>query len=454
MSRSDNRVEIFGIVDCNNFYVSCERVFRPDLEGKPVVVLSNNDGCIISRSSEAKAAGIKMGAPYWGVKSLLKKHQVTVFSSNYPLYGDLSARIMNVLSQHCDDLDEYSIDEAFVSFFVAPEEFSSLQDRSKCIREIIFQQIGIPVSIGLAKTKTLAKAANYLSKRVYRKDVLSLIDDAVLDRELSRVPISEVWGVGRAIARQLSARGVSTAADVHKLPLSWVKQKYGVTGLRTVRELRNISCIELDKQQTRKSVMVSRSFRKDIFDLTELCEAIAVYATRVGEKLRRANVQARYISVFVRSNPHKPKSGQAREKASRAISLPLPISNTADLIQVCTKLMKQLYKPKINYKKAGIIAHDLSPINQVQGNLFCEQPQSERFDKLQQAIDSINASVGSHVLQYASCGKDHTWSRKAQWESPHYTTKWDSILHIGSQIKQTHTKPKNAPTQAATARGL
>ncbi len=452
MSHSDKLVTIWGIVDCNNFYVSCERVFRPDLDGKPVVVLSNNDGCIISRSSEAKALGIKMGAPYWEVKPLLQKHRVTVFSSNYPLYGDLSARIMDVLSEHCYDVDVYSIDEAFLSFLVTQQELIELKDRCLALRKLIYRQTGVPVSIGLARTKTLAKAANFLAKKIYHKEVYSLLNQERLTAELSRVPISEIWGVGRAIAKQLSIRGIATAADIDRLPLGWIRQKYGVTGLRTAQELRDISCIELDNHPPRKSVMVSRSFRKDVYDLTELCEAISVYATRVGEKLRRAKLQARYISVFLRSNPHRIKSGQKRTKQSCARSLSLPTANTADLIQICTKLIKQLYKPGVNYKKAGILVHDLSPLSQTQGNLFCELEQPDRLSKLQQAIDQINHSAGYNAVQYASCGSNHTWSRKAQWESPHYTTSWDNILRINSSTCVRQAKSKRS--QAATKRGL
>jgi DNA polymerase V len=321
---------LFGLVDCNNFYVSCERLFQPMLHGKPVVVLSNNDGCVIARSDEAKALGIPMGLPAFKLADLVKKHCLEVYSSNYTLYGDLSARVMTTLTQWTPEVEVYSIDEAFLKFSPLPSD--ALMAYGQSMRATIQQWTGIPVSIGIASTKTLAKLANRLAKRSPEaKGVIALTSPAEIEAVLACTPIEDIWGIGRGYARRLHAHEIRTALQLRDVHDRWVRQELGIVGLRLVWELRGISCLPLALcPPPKQSVMVSRSFGRPITTRTEMREAVATYMTRAAEKLRRHQVAAGVLTVFLMTNRFTDESQYAN-----GVTMPLPIAtqDTAELIR-------------------------------------------------------------------------------------------------------------------------
>ena len=429
----------FALVDCNNFYASCERAFVPQLRKLPIVVLSNNDGCIISRSNEAKGLGIKMGVPFWEIKQLIHEHKVQVFSSNYPLYGDMSARVMDVLHQHCADVEVYSIDEAFLRLHpyqrledsIAQKRFHLLEWGSD-LKHTVEQGTGIPVCIGIAKTKTLAKLANHVAKKKTREGTFFLNEK---DEILHELPIGEVWGIGSAYRRRLNARGVNTVAQLQKVSETWMRQEFGVVGLRLLKELKGTPCYDLEPPITaRKNVIVSRSFRKDIYDLALIQEALAVYATRLGEKLRKYQQATDVVTVFLIANPHKNRRLDKRTYFGKTIHLPIATSNTNDLILWAKRIASYLYEQGTNYKKAGICAERLRPVSQVQTSLFTNTQQHLRQQNVMKALDGINKKLGHNAVYMAACGqpKKRTWARKAEWQSPRYTTKWADILRVKS----------------------
>ena len=421
-------MKYFALVDCNNFYASCERIFRPDLAKKPIVVLSNNDGCIIARSNEAKALDIDMGLPYWKIKDVIKQHDVKVFSSNYPLYGDISERMTNFLNQHCSDIEVYSIDESFLVFSFYQQTEASLIQHCQKLKQDIYKSIGVPVSIGIGLTKTLCKLANHIAKK-YTDDGVYFLhpNDAILEK----IGIGKIWGVGSAYKRRLGKINITTVAQLSKVQESWMKSEFGVVGLRMIKELNGYSCIALDPPiSSRKNIMVSRSFRRDVYELDELKEAISVYATRLGEKLRRYHQAAEVLTIYLSANSFKNKRKDGRVHFSRTIALPIATSNTNDLIMWSCKVIESLYEKNTNYKKAGILASNLKPANQIQMHLFKSTNQHLKNNKLMKAMDSINKSNGNNTVYFASCNQQQSWSRKAEWESPKYTTRWEDLLTI------------------------
>ena len=295
---------LYALMDCNNFYASCERAFQPQLVGKPIVVLSNNDGCVIARSNEAKALKIEMGVPFWEIKKLVKEHKIHVFSSNYPLYGDMSERIMNIAKDHCGDVEIYSIDESFLKFEVSEK---AVENTCKILRAKVLQGTGVPVSIGIAPTKTLAKIANHIAKkRLNTEGVFMMKNASEIDISLADFEVGKVWGIGRAYQKTLANYGILTAFDLKNASQTWIKQKFGVVMLRTVKELNGIPCLALEPPvESRQNVMVSRSFRKDVYAISELTEALSVYATRLGEKLRQYKQTTAQLTIFLWTNPHK-----------------------------------------------------------------------------------------------------------------------------------------------------
>ena len=420
----------YALADCNNFYASCERAFNPKLAGRAIVVLSNNDGCVIARSNEAKALNIEMGTPYWKIKPLIRKHHVFVYSSNYQLYGDLSARVMDILQANCADVEVYSIDESFLKLCPFKDDVDTLLKNSLDLREKILRGVGLPISIGIAKTKTLAKLANHLAKKRTTNGVYFLTPNAAV---LSELPISKVWGIARAYQRRLGKINVKTVADLIQVSEGWMQKEFGVVGLRLLKELKGIPCYDLDTPITaRKTIMVSRSFRKDVYSLQELTEAIAVYATRLGEKLRRYHQVTARITVFLMANPFKKIKTSGRTYATRTVELSLATSCTNELISQAIQIVKALFEKNVNYKKAGILATHLRPANQIQGNLFVSDQKMKRNKALMQTIDQLNARMGRQTLFFGSCGihKQQTWTRKAQWCSPKYTTRWEDILKV------------------------
>lgn len=419
---------LFALADCNNFYASCERVFNPRLHNRPIVVLSNNDGCVVARSNEAKALGIPMGIPLFKIRDLVKKHRVEVYSSNYALYGDMSRRVMNILQQHCADVEIYSIDEAFLKLDFHGFDEGKCFDFSRDLRAKILQWTGLPVSIGIAPTKTLAKLANHIAKKQTDEGVFVLPPEHPC---LEKIGIEEVWGVGSAYKSRLNAVGVETVAQLAKVNEYWMKKEFGIVGLRMLKELKGFPCLDLEPPaERRESTMVSRSFKSDIYELEELCEAIAIYATRLGEKLRRFDQQANVLTVFLWANRFKNKRPDGRTCFSRTIELPLSTSNTHELIAYSLGVARAIYQKGTNYKKAGILASGLSPQSVLQTNLFVPQAPALKSAKLMKAMDEINRQMGRNTVYFAACGKAPNFKRRADRRSKRFTTRWEEILVI------------------------
>jgi DNA polymerase V len=417
---------LFALIDCNNFYVSCERLFQPMLHGKPVVVLSNNDGCVIARSDEAKALGIPMGLPAFKLADLVKEHSIEVFSSNYTLYGDLSARVMTTLTQWTPDVEIYSIDEAFLQ--LSPLSLDALTAYGQTIRATIHQWTGIPVSIGIGPTKTLAKLANRRAKRSPEaQGVIALTAPGEIEAILSQTPIEDIWGIGPGYTRRLHAHEIRTALQLRDVNDRWVRQELGIVGLRLVWELRGISCLPLERcPPPKQSVMVSRSFGRPITTLIDMREAVATYMTRAAEKLRRHHVAAGVLTVFLMTNRFTDEP-----QYSNSVTLPLPVAtqDTADLIQYALQGIEQLFREGYRYQKAGVILTALVPAHQVQTHLF-DQQDRERSKRLMAAIDTINREWGSGTIRYAAVGLRPAWMMRCARRSPRYTTRWEELAVV------------------------
>lgn len=414
---------IFALVDCNNFYASCERVFNPKLEGKPIVVLSNNDGCVVARSNEAKALGIAMGVPEFQIRPLLRAHQVQVFSSNYTLYGDMSQRVMETLEQFCPDLEVYSIDEAFLSL----SEFTSrnFTEYGRTIRTTVKRWTGLPVSVGIAETKTLAKIANRVAKRTPDTNgVFDLLACPDRDALLGRVPVEEVWGIGRNHARLLNQHGIMTAFQLREVEDQWIRKHLGIVGLRLVMELRGVSCLDLEEcPAPKQSLTCSRAFGQLISTLADMEEAVSSYASRVAEKLRRERLAAIVLTVCLTTNEFK-----EGPQYSNALTMKLPVAtdSTADLIRFALQGIRTIYRDGYHYKKAGVMLTSLVPASEIQADLFDSQDRG-KSKRLMSALDAVNNRWGADTLHYASSGISKAWKTQFQHRSPAYTTDWGAL---------------------------
>jgi len=418
----------FALVDCNNFYASCERLFQPALARTPIVVLSNNDGCVVARSNEAKALGIPMGIPLFKIRSLIRSGKVKVFSSNYTLYGDLSRRVMEVLSRHCAEVEIYSIDEAFLRLNFFGQTDASLTDWATEVRTRVGRGVGIPVSVGMAPTKTLAKLANHLAKKRTVTGVATLNPG---DPVMAELPVDEVWGVGRAYHERLTRVGITTAAQLAAADLAWIRRSFGVVGVRLVRELRGEVCLELEPPLNgRKNTMVSRSFPKDISDPAELERRLALYATRLGEKLRQYDQAARMLSVFLWVNRFRNPRPDGRLCFTRAIELPVATNHTNELIHHAKLIGRSLAEAGTPYKKAGIMAGELVPAATRQGSLFTNRAADLRNDEIMRVMDAINAADGRGTVSFASCGTSTAIPLRREFRSSDYTTCWKGILGV------------------------
>ncbi|MGD0819199.1 MAG: Y-family DNA polymerase [Desulfomonilia bacterium] len=412
--------QIFALVDCNNFYASCERVFNPSIDGKPVVVLSNNDGCIIARSNEAKALGIKMGEPLHQCQTLIAKNKVHVFSSNFPLYGDLSARVMGTLATFTPEMEVYSIDEAFLDLTGIPE---NLTEYGRIIRKTVKRWVGIPVSIGIAPTKTLAKAAAKLVKK--RSEYQGVFDITDHIETLADIDVGDVWGVGWQYTKLLRRHGILTALDLRNAPASWVRKHMTVVGLRIVMELRGTSCIPLDEgEQPKKSIMCSRSFGRKVYTLNELKEAVSAYTSRVSEKLREQNSAASIIQVMLIEFPFN--DGHPRTHFC-STTIPVATSYTPDLIRYAKALLERVYRKGPAYRKAGVMLSGICQRGQVQMNLFHTSREGEQELKLMQTVDEVNRRWGRGTLIHASSGFARPWWMRQTRRSPQFTTSWTDI---------------------------
>ena len=417
---------VFALIDCNNFYASCERLFRPELEGKPVVVLSNNDGCIIARSNEAKTLGIPMGAPYFKNKSLIEKNGVEVFSSNYALYGDLSQRVMAILQQEEPEVEIYSIDEAFIRLPQMRE--TNLTVLARSLRTKVKKCVGIPVSIGIGPTKTLAKVANRIAKKKPGLNgVFDLTSHTDMDSLLGRVEVGDIWGIGRRNTEKLHRQGIATALDLKNSNDEWIRKHLSVVGLRTVMELRGTPCIPLDHEPVpRKSVVCSRSFRKPVFSLADLGEAISSYVSVAAEKLRNEELTAGNLHVFVRTNRHRKNLPQY--SANLMIPLQQPTSSTPLLIKAALQGLKKIHKKDFAYQKAGVMLTELTSSGMIQQDLFL--PQTKDNGAVMSALDAINSRWGRNTLQYASSGITKPWRMAQDRKSPAYTTSWHELPKV------------------------
>ena len=400
-----------GLVDCNSFYVSCERLFNPKIRRKPVVVLSNNDGCIISRSNEAKALGIKMGEPYFKAKDIIIKNNVNVFSSNYSLYGDLSRRVMRTLKRFNSDIEVYSIDEAFMDL----SNFSDkeIEEVGKEIRSTVLKWTGIPTSIGIAKTKTLSKVANHIAKKT-KAGVTSLIGIENLDPILEKVEINDVWGVGRQLTKFYQKNGIYNAKQLKNKSNTWIKKCSNVLSSRTAMELRGISCIELEKTTSkRKSCVVSRSFGKRVENFQELKEAVVSYCLNASEKLRSENLVAKALTVFVRTSPFQRNFGYYSN--SKTIDFPIATNNSIETVKTAITILESIYKNGYRYQKAGVMFSGLSDENSKE-NLFASE-KDEKINKLMRSIDKTNFRFGRRTLSIASAGIRKKWFMKREHSS-------------------------------------
>jgi DNA polymerase V len=414
---------IFALVDCNNFYASCERVFNPKLNGRPIVVLSNNDGCIVARSNEAKALGIAMGVPEFQIRPLLREHRVQVFSSNYRLYGDMSQRVMETLEQFCPDLEIYSIDEAFLSL----SGFTSrnLTDYGRTIGTTVKRWTGIPVSVGIAETKTLAKIANRVAKRTPDTDgVFDLL--ACPDRKalLGRVAVEDIWGIGPNSARLLKQHGIMTALQLRQADDQWIRKHLGIVGVRLVYELRGRSCLDLEAcPPPKQGITCSRAFGKPIATLSEMEEAVSSYVARAAEKLRGEGLAATVLTVFLMTNEFK---DEPQYRNSVTCSLSVGTDTTSELIRAALRGLRTIYRDGYRYKKAGVMFTALVPASQVQPDLFdCQdRPRSKR---LMAALDAVNDRWGAGTLEYAASGLTKPWKTQFHRRSPAYTTDWNSL---------------------------
>jgi len=413
---------VFALVDCNNFFVSCELVFQPGLREKPVVVLSNNDGCIISRSPAAKTLGIKMGAPAYPYQSLFQRHQVTLFSANYTLYGDLSLRVMNTLRTLAPALEVYSIDEAFLD--LSGRQATELECYGKKIRETVLRWTGIPVSVGIGATKTLAKAGSELAKQ--EEGVFVLYEDN--SEKLKELKIEEVWGIGPAYASFLNRQGIRTVGDYLQTDDVWIKKHLSVLGLRIKQELLGRACLPLELlHPLQKSICTSRSFGSPQSAPASLEEAVGTFTTRCAEKLRADHCCADRLTVFLHPHPFRPLSqGQFPQGT---VHLPVATNSSFELVREALKILKNIYLPGIRYRKAGVVLSGIVEEKEIQTTLF-DPVNREKERTIMVAMDQINQNFGREVVKIAALGTGGSWKWKQERRSPCYTTSWDQLMTI------------------------
>ena len=412
-----------ALVDCNSFYVSCERLFNPKIQKKAVVVLSNNDGCVISRSREAKDLGIKMGEPYFKVKDLVKKNKAKVYSSNYALYGDISRRLMKVLKTFSPKVEIYSIDEAFIDLSFIDEK--GVEDYGREIRSRVLKWTGIPTSVGIASTKTLSKVANHIAKKE-KAGVIYL--NTNIDEKLKKFPIEDVWGVGKQLSKFYHKNNISNAYDLKNVSNTWVKKGTNVLGAKTAMELRGIPCIDLQiDQEKRKNCCVSRSFGRKVKDLNELEESVITHCLNAAEKIRADDQIAKTITVFIRTSPFD--KNRRYYSNSKTIDLAIPTSNSIELIKNAVKALTDIYKYGYAYQKAGIILSGLKDANQNDQNLLTPLLEN-KSKKLMKAIDYTNTKYGRYAISIAQAGLSKGWKMRREHSSKIDTASFDSLPKI------------------------
>lgn len=419
---------MFGLCDANNFYASCERVFNPSLIGRPVVVLSNNDGCVIARSNEAKELGIAMGASYFQIKQLARRANVAVFSSNFVLYGDMSRRVMGLLKKFVPATEVYSIDEAFLDF--SGIDNAELDELGHEIARTVKRCTGIPVSIGIAPTKTLAKIASKLCKQYPKlKGCCFMHRQQDIEKVLRKFPIEDVWGIGRRYAKMLKANGVDTAWDFTQLTPEWVRKRMSVVGLRMWKELRGEACIGFEQAPAdKKQIATTRTFAHDIDDFGELHQSVAQYVAACAEKLRKQNSVCGEIVVFILTNRHKDNIPQHYE--SHLLKLSVPTDSTLELTKYASGLLRQIYRKGYAYKRAGVILSDISSKTGTQRDMF-DATDRDKHDRLMKAVDGLNASYGKPKIVTAAEGFER-FKMNRQHLSGKPTTDWSQIIRVKS----------------------
>ncbi len=418
---------MFALIDCNNFYASCERVFRPELNGKPVVVLSNNDGCVIARSSEAKAAGIPMGAPAFQYEKLFEERGVHVFSANFALYGDMSQRVMNILSDYTPDIEIYSIDEAFLRLHESGSE--TFEDKGHSMRSKVLKWVGLPISVGIAPTKALSKVANRIAKKYAEKtrNVYVIDSEEKRVKALKWLKIEDVWGIGRQHCKRLNTMGIVTAFDFTLLSDGAVRKHMGVVGLRLKHDLQGIPTLDLEEEvQSKKNIATTRSFATNYTDFEKINERITTFTVSCAEKLRKQNSCCSTLTVFIRTNRQRDDLPQYNPTIT--IRLPFPTNSNIELAKFASQAFKHIFKSGYSYKKAGVIVQELTPEGVVQRGLF--ENSNERHVSLMQAIDRVNVRFGQQKVRLASQDLKRVWIMKQERLSPRYTTNLSDIITV------------------------
>ena len=428
-NESNQAKELFALVDVNNFYVSCERVFAPKLEGVPVVVLSNNDGCAVARSAEVKALGVKMATPWFKIKDLAKEHGILAYSSNYTLYGDMSDRVVQVLRRFTPNLEVYSIDESFLKIESVLKAYPDGTHLGHVIKQDVKDTTGLPVCVGIGSSKTLAKFANHLAKKHPKFagvcDVESMLKEE-LYQWMSEIPAGEVWGIGRQLAKKLKLLQINTVFDLMQVSPQTMRQQFGVVMERLCYELRGVSCLKLEEvAPAKQQIIASRSFGKLVTSLEELAESVATHAARAAEKLRTQNSVTGAISIFIETNPHKQNEPQYAQ--SITIALENPTDNTLKLTDAAIEGLKKIYQGGFRYKKAGIVLNLLSDKPTVQQSLFDDVETRGKSADLMKALDSINSRFGNAVIRSGAAGTKQAWQMRSGNKSPNYTTQWNEL---------------------------
>ncbi len=417
---------MYGLIDCNNFYASCERVFQPSLNGKAIVVLSNNDGCVIARSAEAKALGIPMGEPAFKLKELIESNQVAVFSSNYVLYGDMSNRVMTTIGAFVPEMEIYSIDEAFL--LLNGFENINLTELGGKLVQTVIRNTGIPVSLGIAPTKTLAKVANKFAKKYKAYKGVCIIDnDEKREKALKLTKIGDVWGIGRQYTKKLEYYSVNTAWDFTQRSKGWVKQQMGVVGERTWLELRGTPCIETESPKSKKTICTSRSFGEKLTNIEPISEAVANFAAGCAEKLRVQKSTAAVIIIFIHTNPFATNQPQYYNQV--AMQLTVSSNDSTELIDYAIRGLQSIFREGYQYKKAGVIVSEISPERPLQADMFDTRDRT-KYNKVMGVMDKLNASYGRQKVKIAAQGFDRKWKLKNEKLSPCYSTNIKDILVV------------------------
>lgn len=423
----DYRSHLTGLADCNNFYASCERVFRPDLRNVPVAVLSNNDGCVIARSKELKDLGVKMGVPYFQIKPLERQHRIAVFSSNYELYGDMSNRVMSALAGFVPETEIYSIDECFLNFS-GMERFDLAEYGRRIVSEVS-NGTGIPISLGIAPTKTLAKVANKFAKKYAGYKGSCLIDSSEKHiKALQLTEIGDIWGVGRRHEKRLNRYGIKTAYDLIMMPREWIRQELTVVGEKMWKELRGIPCIDMEiEAPPKKSICTSRAFGQVATNIEQLKEAVANFASLCAAKLRKQHSCTSTVMVFIHTNNFNPNVPQYARNI--IVKLPTPSSITPEIVGYALRGLEKIFKPGYEYKKAGVIIMETSPDNTIQQNMF-DTYDRDRHSKIMPIVDQLNSGFNRNLLVLGSQIGKHTWKMKQERRSPCYTTRTSDFIRV------------------------